>query len=137
MGGLNSGKPRIRALRVPKKYAPGLLGRGDGRARAVRDLRKRFADVVMDLGGPAELSALELQHIERLAHASYWCARIEEAAREKGAAVLPPALLQQYMACAHLAIRLSDALGLKRRTKRAPSLQEYMAAASPTSGGSP
>jgi hypothetical protein len=114
---------------VPKKFARDLLARGDGRARHIKDLRGRFGRIVQDLGGPDELSAIELERAQRLAHVEHWLGRIESAARERGAASLPASLMQQYMALLYASLRLGDSLGVKRRARKVESLADYIAAA--------
>ena len=119
---------------MPKKYARDLLARGDGRAKHIRDLRARFGRLVQDLGGPEELSAIELERCQRLAHAEHWLGRIETLLREKGAAAPPPAVLQSYMSLLYASIRLGDGLGVKRRARKVETLSDYIAAASNEGG---
>lgn len=113
---------------MPVKYARDLLARGDGRARHVKDLRARFARIVQDLGGPEELSAIELERCQRLAHAEHWLGRIEALLREKGASAPPPAVLQTYMSLLYASVRLGDGLGVKRRARKVQTFADFVEA---------
>jgi len=109
------------------KFRRALQKAGDGRSKHVRDLRSRYAQLVADLGGEEELSAIERERVERLAHVEHWISRIEQMCREKDVPVPP---LDKYLPLLYASVRLGDSLGVKRRTKRVMGLAEYMQARS-------
>jgi hypothetical protein len=104
------------------RYQRGWLDRADRRHAAVRAVIDDFERMAQDLGGADELSQIEKDLVLRLAYVNGQLGGIELDHIQHGNA--PD--IGDYLAKVDRSIRLSLALGLKRRTKDIATLADYI-----------
>ena len=104
----------------------------DGRSQASRALMVWKSELVRDLGGETALSAQQLTVIELACRARLyldsvdgWLMQQPSLVNKRRKALLP--VLRERMAIADALARHLAALGLERREKPVPSLNEYLA----------
>jgi len=119
MGGPNSGLRRSR--RVPSQYRREWLSRADKRAGPVKAVVERAKHVAQDLGGIEELSRIEQDLIVRYAFTSEQCEQNEADALQG-----KPINAFLYLSRVDRIVRLAALIGIKRRAKQLPTLQEYL-----------
>ena len=103
----------------------------DKRTAAAQDLARFKEDLLTDLGGSENISTQELALVDLacrarlfLNHIDAWLMEQESLVNKKRRAVLP-VLRERQQIAQHLAALLQQ-LGLQRRQKAVPSLQQYL-----------
>jgi len=97
----------------------------DGRGAWPRRFRDLIEIHVSDLGGDDLLSEAERQLVRRIVTLEVECERLEAAFATAGSA--DAELLDIYLRAAGLSKRLAETIGLRRRSRPIPSLDEVMA----------
>lgn len=118
---MTSWKPKTED--VPQRYSQGWLDRMDGRRALVQHMRSRVEGIADDLGGRDGLSVMQLSLIERFVFLEYWIHEAERTAIE-GGEFSPGAWIQAYNSLQGAA----KTLGIERKARQVPSLQEYLQA---------
>jgi hypothetical protein len=103
-----------------------LAATADGRSAWARRLKDVCAAHLADLGGETNTSAAERSLIRRIATLTVELELLE--CRFAVAGEATPEALDLYSRAAGNLRRLLEAIGLQRRAKPVPSLQEYLAA---------
>lgn len=107
----------------PKRYTPDWLQTLDGRTQVAAAMRSRHTALCNDLGGHERLSYQQLALIDRALFLQYWLEQ-EEQKLATGAEFDSAKWVQ---ACNSLNGLLSK-LGLERRAREVPALQQYLQA---------
>ena len=118
MAGKPGQRPTMPAA-PPERYAPGFLTDGDMRFALNRQLVANLNRLTTDLGG--DLSYQEGCLAERFVHLEWQLSTWEAAARDGD-----PVDYARYMHGINALTGLARSLGLKRRAKPVPSLQEFL-----------
>lgn len=118
------------AHEVQKRYEAGFLDSMDGRAEVTRTLRQRLGQLVADLGGVSNLSYMEQSLCKRIVHLERLIEKRELTAAHGGA--VDETLQLSTINCLS---GLFSKLGLKRRARKIPSLEEYLKQTSPAPMG--
>lgn len=108
---------------LPEEFTPKFLDQLDGRTVVARTLRARLGEIMGDLGGEEQLSHAQRSLARRAVWLESWL-ETQEAAAAEGEQVDIGRQVQALNAL----IGLWRTLGLERRQKNAPSLQEYLKA---------
>lgn len=124
-----SGKPnmgRTLPVTVPLDASPHdtLLALVDGRSLPVRAVNAAYGAIVSDLGGESNMAYAERSIALRAANVETWLASVE--ARLLGGEKADPDLLRSYLHGNNVLLGLYKTIGLKRRAKEVPSLQEFL-----------
>ena len=106
---------------MPTEFTPRFLEHMDGRTVAARTLRQRLAEIHADLGGEASLSYAQRSLCRRAVWLESWI-ETQEAKAAEGADI---DIGRQTQALNAL-LGLWRTLGLERRAKVAPNLQDYL-----------
>ncbi len=122
MGGRGSGRYRPHRQRLPKTWHPRWLDRIDGRSPVAIAVTGHLQALHEHLGG--DVSVVEARLIQRLVHCDFFAQQQEAAALTDQ----PKFDEAAYLALIDRQLRLSQAIGLRRRAKSAMSLREYLAA---------
>jgi hypothetical protein len=135
-----SDRRKVAPAKDPQRSAIGngsaLLPGVDGRSAWVRRCKELIADHISDCGGEDSTSAAERSIIRRAAVLTVELERLELKFAQAGEASVDD--LDLYQRTAGNLRRLLEAIGLQRRAKPVPSLQEYLASLPPSkSGGGP
>mgnify|MGYP003680834198 CR=1 FL=1 len=107
---------------IPTDYRPGYLDALDGRTAVAQEMRRRFDEVASDLGGAEQLSYMQRSLIARFLWAEHWLQQ-QEIAIAQGEAVD----IGKYVQASNNLVGLSNRLGLDRKAKDIPSLNDYIA----------
>ncbi len=105
----------------PERFEPGFIARTDMRYALPKLLRERLRALCTDLGGEAALSYQERSLAERLIHLEWQIGEWEALARDG-----KPVDQARYLHAVNAMNGLVRSLGLKRRAKEVPSLQEFL-----------
>lgn len=95
----------------------------DGRRALARDMQARHREICDDLGGADSLSYLTRSLIERYLWLEYWLAAQEAALADGGEFDVA-----RWVQAANSAQGIAQRLGLARKAREAPTLQEYLKA---------
>jgi hypothetical protein len=106
----------------PERFEPGFIANTDMRFALPKLLRARLHELVTDLGGADALSYMERVLCERLIHTE-WQMGVWEALARDG----QPIDHARYLHAVNALNGLVRSLGLKRRAKPVPTLQEFLA----------
>ena len=106
---------------LPEEFSPRFLDALDGRTVVAKTLRARLSEIQADLGGEDQLSYAQRSLARRAVWLESWL-ETQEAAAAEGEQVDIGRQIQALNAL----IGLWRTLGLERRQKNAPSLQEYL-----------
>ena len=107
---------------LPAEFRPRFLDALDGRTQTAKVLRQRLTEIQGDLGGEGSLSYAK----RSLARRAVWLESWIETQEVKAADGDEIAIGQQVQAVNSL-IGLLKTLGLERKAKDVPSLQQYLA----------
>ncbi len=107
---------------IPATYEVGWLDQLDGRYNLAKQLRARFDEICADLGGRDGLSYMQRSLIERALWLEYWLASQERILAADG-----DFDVGRWVQAANSLQGIYTRLGIERREKPAPSLQEYLA----------
>jgi hypothetical protein len=120
---MTSGKPAT----PPADARPGddLTTLLDGRRRWLKAGRAREQERSADLGGADQLSAAQRSLIRRLVNVELWI-EATEARILGGSAADDDELVTLWLMAIKVHMQLSVRLGLKRRAKDVPTLQDYL-----------
>lgn len=119
-----SGKPGMQGTlptTPPERFEPGFLATTDMRFALPRLLRARLQELVADLGGADSLSYQERSLAERLIHLEWQIGEWEALARDN-----KPVDQARYLHAVNALNGLVRSLGLKRRPKEVPTLEEFL-----------
>lgn len=121
-------KPR----QVAKRFRPTFLSDLDGRYPVVRGLKQRLACYLADLGGTANLSTMEATVVKRIVH-------LEHLVEQKESAIIRGTAtdITEYIASVNCLSGLLTKIGLRRRARQLPTLEEYVSSKSEPSAPSP
>jgi hypothetical protein len=97
------------------------LARSDKRRAEIRDVIRRLNQIASDLGGRDNITAVTESIMIRFAHAEALAVRVERQIA-KGEAFD----LAEYLAIIERVVRIGTTLGLERRQRELPSLDEYL-----------
>jgi len=106
---------------LPDEFTPRFLDALDGRTVVAKTLRARLSEIMADLGGEDQLSYAQRSLVRRAVWLESWI-ETQEAAAAEGEQV---DIGRQVQALNSL-VGLWRTLGLERRQKNAPTLQEYL-----------
>lgn len=104
-------------LSANQEYLPNV----DGRSVLARRWRDVAANLISDQGGIEAVSTARLHLIKRLAGITSMLEEVE-AKYVRG----EPIDMDAYLAMVNASVRLSNTIGLNRKTKQVPDLQEYL-----------
>ena len=119
-----SGKPGQKGTKprdVASRFRETFLTDLDGRYPVVRGLKHQYACYTSDLGGIQNLSHMERTLVKRIVHLVYLVEQ-KESALIGG----KPLDVNEYFTAVNCLSGLLSKLGLKRRAKQLPSLQNYL-----------
>ena len=106
----------------PKKFNTGWLSELDGRTAIAQEMRERFRAFTDDLGGADTLSYAKRSLVERALWLEFWLAQQEQALA--GGSDFD---VGKWTQAANALQGILSKLGLDRRAKDVPSLNEYLA----------
>jgi hypothetical protein len=106
----------------PERFEPGFIAMTDMRFALPKLLRSRLQELVADLGGADALSYQERSLAERLIHLEWQLGEWEALARDG-----KPVDQARYLHAVNALNGLVRSLGMKRRQKPVPTLQEFLA----------
>ena len=106
----------------PKKFSTGWLSELDGRTAIAQEMRERFRAFTDDLGGAETLSYAKRSLVERALWLEFWLAQQEQALA--GGSDFD---VGKWTQAANALQGILSKLGLDRRAKDVPSLNEYLA----------
>lgn len=110
-----------RRAEIPAQYEAGWLDQLDGRRNLSKQMRTRFDEVCTDLGGRDALSYMQRSLVERALWLEYWLAH-QERELAKGADFD----VSRWIQAANSLQGIYSRLGLERRARDVPSLQDYL-----------
>lgn len=113
---------RTRQTEVPGDYTAGWLDKLDGRYAFAQEMRGRFDEMAADLGGVDTLSYMQRSLIERALWLEYWLS-----AQEKDLASGEQLDVGRWVQASNALQGIYGRLGIERRSKQAPSLNDYLA----------
>ncbi|MGP5563691.1 hypothetical protein [Vreelandella alkaliphila] len=108
---------------VPNKFAPNWLSQLDGRRGVTQELRQRYTAMTNDLGGAERLSYAQRSLVERALWLEYWL-QTQEVELAEGKAFD----VGRWTQAANSLQGILSKLGLERKAKDVPNLQDYLAA---------
>jgi len=106
----------------PSKFNTGWLSELDGRTAIAQEMRERFRAFTDDLGGADTLSYAKRSLVERALWLEFWLAQQEQALA--GGSDFD---VGKWTQAANALQGILSKLGLDRRAKDVPSLNEYLA----------
>ena len=106
----------------PKNFNTGWLSELDGRTAIAQEMRERFRAFTDDLGGADTLSYAKRSLVERALWLEFWLAQQEQALA--GGSDFD---VGKWTQAANALQGILSKLGLDRRAKDVPSLNEYLA----------
>ena len=106
---------------VPVKYNTDFMAEMDGRVEVARTLRERLAAYYSDLGGQANLSRMEQSICKRIVHVERWAEKTELTMAHGGTVDI-----HAYFVSVNVLSGLLSKIGLRRRAKLLPSLNDYL-----------
>lgn len=108
---------------IPKAYSPDWLEKMDGRTRFAQVVQQRYQDLTADMGGLDSLSYQQRSLAKRIVHLEALIEQ-QEAALSRGEDIDPGRLSNTT----NTLIGLLKAVGLDRKARDVPSLQDYLKA---------
>jgi len=119
MGGKGSGKS-TKPRAISRRFRPSFLNDLDGRYPVARGLKYRYGCYTSDLGGMANLSAMELTMVKRIVH-------LEHLVEQKESSLLCGGTIDvhAYLSAVNTLSGLLSKIGLRRRAKML-SLKDYL-----------
>jgi hypothetical protein len=122
MSGVKGRSGRRMRKKLTTRYKPDWLERSDGRFAEIRAMRERLTAISSDLGGAENLTRIEQDLLRRYVFIAQVCEHAEQDAHT-GTSID----ISSYLGHVDRMHRIGMALGLRRRTKEALSLGEYLA----------
>lgn len=114
-----------RLMEVPVKYQQNFLSKMDERTEKYHFLDREFKQIVADLGGETNLSAMERLLAERLVFVSYLI-RETETKLANGANGDRSELLEKWIKLNHSIQSIVSKLGVQRRQTGESGLKKYL-----------
>ena len=120
------GMRRSLPLRVPEGASPcdSLFSLVDGRSLPVRAVNAAYAAIMRDIGGEENASYARRSLVLRAANVETWLASVES--RLLAGEPASADLLKSYLHANNTYLGLLRAVGLDRKPKEIPSLQEFL-----------
>ena len=112
-------------MRLPAKYKAGFLKEFDRRTETFQSLNSSYQEVMSDMGGPENLSHVQVCLAERFIFLEFVLRRLER--RIANNPKKSEALLGRWIQGLNSISGLAKTIGLERRAKKIFSLEKYIA----------